>query len=117
MENRLQKPKDTTAKETTQKDTAQDTQQSVAPDASIKKSDSAVPLTPEQSGQVVLPAPRKINTSRDSDMHGRDGKHRSAPSDIKPQRSPQQQQNKRPSNAPRLMTESDLIDMQTNELS
>lgn len=132
MENRLQKPKDTTAKDVTQKDTAQDTQRLVLNDAEVEKKETAVPLSQEQSGSVASSATsKKVHTSRDlgkdivrkeTRLHdnARDGKHRSVVLDNKSSRATQSQQSssgqKRPSNT-RLMSESDLIDMQTNELS
>lgn len=119
MENRLQKPKDPTAKEIT-KDTAEEKQQSTL-NVEVKKADTIS----ENADQVTSSAPKKIYTSKDigsaqkpmqsKDNNVRDTKHRSGGSDVKPQRTYQQQSNmKRPNS--RLMTEGDLADMQTNEL-
>ena len=119
MENRLQKPKDPTAKEIT-KDTAEEQQQSTS-NVEMKKAEKVS----ENADQVSSAAPKKIYTSKDvgsaqkpmqsKDNNVRDSKHRSGGSDAKPQRSYQQQSGmKRPNN--RLMTEGDLADMQTNEL-
>ena len=119
MENRLQKPKDPTATEIT-KDTAEEKQQSTL-NVEVKKADTIS----ENADQIISSASKKIYTSKDvgsaqrpmqsKDNSVRDSKHRSTNSDVKPQRTYQQQSSmKRPNS--RLMTEGDLADMQTNEL-
>ncbi len=123
MENRLQKPKDPTAKEVTQ-ETSEEKQQSTTR-VETKKADTASVVLSESSDSVSSSASSKISTPKDavsapkqvsSKDHGvRDVKHRSGGSDIKPQRTYQQPSSmKRPNS--RLMTEGDLADMQTNEL-
>jgi transcription termination factor Rho len=113
MENRLQKPKDITAKETTkEKEAAKETQQTI--DTTPKPVEVTAPVTPEKVEPVVSPAPKK-SYSPLKDNHARDSKHRSNMSDNKSRGQQQSTPNKpRPS---RLMTELDLIDMQTNELN
>lgn len=123
MENRLQKPKDPTAKEIT-KDIAEDKQQSTAR-VETNKADTASENSSESADQNNSSASSKISTSKDvasvskpvsaKETTVRDSKHRIGGPDMKPQRNYHQSSNvKRPNS--RLMTESDLADMQTNEL-
>lgn len=125
MENRLQKPKDTTAKETTQdtsKNSQNDTQQILSKDVELKKVDTSAESVTENANPVVSsvhkkPYPSKDAVSSQKQAPSKDGNSR----DIIKHRSnqPQQQSSSHVKRQPytRLLNESDLIDMQTNELN
>ena len=111
MENRLQKPKDSTTKEIT-KDTAEEKQQSTL-NVEVKKVDVLTEAPQKPAEEVTAAASKKIYTSKDSvssqkpmqskDNNARDVRYSQSHSGMK-----------RPQT--RLMKESDLADMQTNEL-
>jgi transcription termination factor Rho len=117
MENRLLKPKDTIEKEPTQEPAQAQSKGSEkdhveSRDTQTKTVDSTVSVSSEKVDQVASSS-KKNYGSRDS------VKHRS-PSDGKSGRNNTQHQanvnNGKRSNQPRMHTESDLVEMQTNEL-
>lgn len=111
MENRLQKPKDPTAKEIT-KDSVEEKQQSTTTVES-KKVETQTTISSENVDQVASSDSKKTFIAKD--VNSAPKPMPSKDSNVRNNVRHQQPMMKRPNT--RLMKESDLADMQTNELS
>ncbi len=113
MENRLQKPKDATAKDKT-KESQTETQQSL--DVEVEKPQAQLEPALDKANEANFPVVKKVYTPREN--VSRDVvKHRSSQDTKSVRRDHQSGMINKRQTTPRMPTELDLIDMQTNELN
>lgn len=133
MENRLQKPKDPLAKEIT-KETEQQDASGPLRETKAKVDDAATGINQNQTDQSVAPASQKTQTSRevaaqpkndvkntirkDATIEVKDSKpSRPVAVDVKPLKQQSlQSSGPRKQSGPRMISEAELSDMQTNDL-